>query len=291
MLERYERSAMPSRSKPKTSKKRGKLRVGARKVLRCHGFPVGMTVGFDGLGRPVPRACPAESRITVPAHTRCPPPSRGGRKPRAKKSKSATVLELPKRTYTASTVPRLFAAEKHTKKGAAHHARVRQGKKLTPKQAELEADRSKAVEQTLRSIRTLLKDLGGKKPSMRDIHPKEFEIDPCTGTFYEEFKGPSTYKDGYDYLAYRKDEHGDGPKGAPTSRRIANQLSRDKLDAWHEHMLGCVLDQWCQEYPQKCGEEYDGPSDSSFDPSAFSGICRGHSCPPKKPTKKRRRRR
>ncbi len=286
---------MPSRPKSKSSAKRGKLRVGARKVLTCTGFPVGMTVGFDGLGRPVPRACPAESRITVPAHSRCPPPKRGGRKPRVKKTKMATVHELPKRTYTQSTVPRLFAAEKHTKKGASHHARVRAGKKLSPKQAELEEDRSKAVDKTLRSIRALLKDLGGKKPSMRDIHPKEFDVDPCTGTFYEEFKGPSTYKDGYDYLAYRKDEHGDGPKGAPTSRRVANQLSRDKLDAWHENMYGCVLDQWCQEYPQKCGEEYAEGGDTSFDPSSFSGLCRRRGgCPPakkpakRKPAKKRR---
>lgn len=265
---------MPARSKRSTSKKRGKLHVGARKVLKCSGFPVGMVVGFDGLGRPVPRECPAESRIVVPAHSRCPPPKRGGRKPRASRSKKATVHELhPKRTYTASDVPRLFAAEKHTKAAAAHHARVRSGKKLTAKQQDREQEREELVHDSLNTIRDLLKSLGGKKPSMHDIHPKEFEADPCTGTLYDEFKSDSTYGDAYDYLAYRTDEHGDGPKGAPSSRRITNQLSRDKRDAWHERMYGCVLDQWCQDHPQKCGEEYEG-GDTSFDPSSFEGLCR-----------------
>lgn len=45
-----------------------------QRAARVHTIPLARAI--EGLGRPVPRECPADKRVTIPGYTRCPPPKR-----------------------------------------------------------------------------------------------------------------------------------------------------------------------------------------------------------------------
>lgn len=194
----------------------------------------------------MPRTCPAEDRITVPAHTRCRPPGRGGRKASSRQTalrfeddESETSWRTPRSFKTHGR--KLFTSSGRlelTKSAQSYFRALESGKPRTKSQQNTDAAR----EHDLRKAQEAIADLAGgrRRPTMDDIDPRHMPADPCTGILYDHMKTP----------------------GDP----------RLKREIWQEQILGCALQAWCEQHDDECSDFIE--EDTSFDPSTFSGVGR-----------------
>lgn len=208
----------------------------------------------------MPRTCPAEDRITVPAHTRCRPPGRGGRKASSRQTalrfeddESETSWRTPRSFKTHGR--KLFTEAGRlelTKSAQSYFRALESGKPRTKAQQDTDAAR----EHDLEKARAAIADLAGgrRRPTMDDIDPRHMPADPCTGFLYDHFKTP----------------------GDP----------RLKREIWQEQILGCALQAWCEKHDDQCEDFVE--EDTSFDPSTFSGVRKKRKSTKKKATPKRK---
>jgi len=282
---------MARRARSKKSSTCRSLRVGTvigLGDLRKLGLSKGLDTGFgpipkgvSGLGRPIPRTCPAETRITVPAHTRCPPPKRGGRKrpePKTGRRKGQRggvqhepehepVRALPvrdtKRAYEPHELPVFHAAEPRlTKVAAEARRRMAAGKPLTKAHEELGYGREAALERAEAELEGWVDFFGKKKPTFAAFegHARtkgRFEktgssvsatlpADPCLGITFAEFNA-------------------------------GQQAGLDKRHYWNEVTFGCLLTRWCAKNPDACYSEFGSDAASmalgeDVDPDSWSEV-------------------
>jgi hypothetical protein len=176
-------------------------------------------------------------RIEKTRHVLAERDTRRTSKATAKAAKAATRAEKRAARLEA-------AAAKHARKvareDAAYARSLAKANRSTRKKTATAARERAELAERERAARALLEqaiDHRGAFDPYR-IDPWSIDVEPCTGKRYEDFRSSATFKDAYDALAFRPDEHGRTHK--PSSKRIRGELARMKRSDWQQELAGCA---------------------------------------------------